>query len=368
MEKKTRVLDAFFGLLRFSVGQSDDFSVDLTSDEWFGVFDMAQQQALLGLFFYGIERHGHLALPRELMLRWYLMTERIRHSNVRCNKAAVEVMRFFGRHGIRSCILKGQGNALMYSDPYIRMCGDIDVWVEGGVEETLDFVRRHEPGATADCHHVEFRKMGGVEVEVHFSPAFVNNMVGNRRMQRWYGQMAEAQYAHEVELPDGVGRVSVPTAEFNRIFQMAHISHHFFYEGIGLRQLVDYYYVLKQGFTDEERRRDEVLLRRMGLHAVAGGVMYVLREVLHLSEAELIVPADERRGRFLLHEILMSGNFGKYDGRTSQSRSWLARNWRRLMRDARMVCYFPSECLWEPPFRVYHYLWRRWHNRNVLKI
>jgi hypothetical protein len=50
---------------------------------------------------------------------------------------------------------------------------------------------------------------------------------------------------NEVELPECAGNVDVPTAEFNAVFQMAHIMMHFFIEGIGLRHFVDYYYVLK---------------------------------------------------------------------------------------------------------------------------
>ena len=36
----------------------------------------------------------------------------------------------------------------------------------------------------------------------------------------------------------------IPTVEFNIIFQLTHIYSHLMNEGIGLRQLVDYYYVL----------------------------------------------------------------------------------------------------------------------------
>lgn len=363
MEKRTTVIDGFYALLRFSVGESEDFSVNLTSDEWFGVYQMAQQQALLGLLFCGVERNGHTAIPEELLQQWSRMYRQIRKLNAWCNRVAVDVSGFFGQHGIRNCILKGQGIALIYSDPSVRMCGDIDVWVEGGVEKTLTFVRQFVPDAKTDCHHVEFGQMNGVEVEVHFSPAFVNNPIHNRRMQRWFAQMVNEQFSHVAELPDGVGTVSVPTTAFNRIFLLAHLSHHLFYEGIGLRQVVDYYYVIKQGFTEEERREDERLLKWLGLYDVAGAVMYVLGEVLHSSEKEMIVPADERRGRFLLNEIMQSGNMGKYDERVSSRGNKVARNWWRLVRDMRMVWYFPSECLWEPFFRFYHYCWRKKHNR-----
>ena len=364
MEKET-VLEGFYGLLRFSVGESDDFSMNLTPEEWDGVYDMARQQALLGLLFYGIEKHGGLKLRREQVLNWYMASEQVRQMNVQCNRASVAAQRLFAEQGMVCCILKGQGNALNYPSPYIRMCGDVDIWVDGGVRDVLALVRRWVPEARCDCHHVEFKEVDGVEVEVHFLPAFTNNMIRSRRMQRWFERMAEEQFAHVVTLPDGVGEMSMPTPAFNRIFQMAHISHHLFYEGIGLRQIVDYYFVLKQGFTDEERRRDEALLKDFGLYELAGAVMYVLQTILHLNENEMIVAPDVRRGRFVLQELMQSGNFGWYDERLGQGRSWMSRNMRRLVRDMRMLRFFPSECLWEPVFRVYHFFWRRWHNRGA---
>ena len=40
------------------------------------------------------------------------------------------------------------------------------------------------------------------------------------------------------------GEIAIPTVEFNLIFQLTHIYAHLMNEGIGLRQLLDYYYVL----------------------------------------------------------------------------------------------------------------------------
>ena len=96
---------------------------------------------------------------------------------------------------------------------------------------------------------------------------------------------------------------------------------------------------------------------------MAGAVVYVLHELLRLEERYWIVPPDERRGRFLLSEIMAGGNFGHYDERERKvQRRTLAANLQRLRRDWRLVGLFPSECLSEPVFRVYHYLWRLKHS------
>lgn len=48
-------------------------------------------------------------------------------ANIRLNDAAIQVSEWFRKKGFRTCILKGQGNALMYPNPYSRTPDDIDI-------------------------------------------------------------------------------------------------------------------------------------------------------------------------------------------------------------------------------------------------
>ena len=101
-------------------------------------------------------------------------------------------------------------------------------------------------------------------------------------------------------------------------------------------------------------------LKYLGLWKFAGAVMYVLKEVLGLSEDKMIVPVDEKRGRLLLAEILDGGNFGrhftKYAGFTHQSmgKKYFLKIWRNM----HFVRYYPAEALCEPLFRTWHFFWR----------
>lgn len=351
----------FDSLLRYSIGASDKMPTGISSEEWGVLYENARQQSLLGVLFYGIQRDGAEKPERKLLLKWYSVSEKIKQGNRKTNEAIVEAVKFFRDNGFRTCVLKGQGNALNYPDPYIRTSGDIDIWVEGGHKKVLPWVRRLVGNKKFCYHHIEFKRINGIEVEVHYRPSFMHSLVHNRRMQRWIDSVAGEQFRHEVDLPDGVGKVCVPTNGFNRIYQMSHISKHFFHEGIGLRQIVDYYFLLRQGFTEEERRHDEALLKEFGLYEMASAVMFVLREMLGLEQRLMLVPADEKLGQFLLDEILQAGNFGQHDKRVKHGQKRLARNVQRLKRDARLMFYFPSECLWEPIFRWYHFFWRLWN-------
>ena len=376
--------ELFYQMIRSVIGTSDERLENPLPEVWKGLYEMTQQQSLLGILFYGIEKHPEMRPPRELLLKWYAVSEQIRRANEKTNRVAVELSDYFRSQGFRSCILKGQGNTLNYPDSYIRTSGDIDVWlspislpqgeevtrrndkgkklsVDENVKEVLAFVRK-QVGQTKMCyHHVDFKAVDGIEVEVHYRPSFMNNLIHNSRLQKWFEKNADEQFSHEVELPDGAGKICVPTDAFNRIYQLAHINQHVINGGIGLRQIIDYYLVLKQEMTDEERVHDERLLKHLGLYKVASALMWVLKETLGLDEKYWLVAPNEKVGQFLLEEIMLSGNFGQYDQRVKHGASPWEKNLQRLQRDWRLMWYFPSECLWEPIFRWYHFFWRLAH-------
>ena len=355
MEKK------FFELLRYSIGASDKMR-HLSDEEWQTIYEMAMKQSLLGIVYAGISRLPvELLPPKMIKLSCFALAEKIAQRNTILDQVAVAVSTKFLNVGYDNCILKGQGNARMYPEPETRTPGDIDIWLYGDIKGIIEFARRKFPKTKACYHHVDYGEYNGVEIEIHYRPAYINNLICNGRLQRWFRQNALEQMTHRIVLKSPSEEISVPTLAFNRIFQMAHISNHVIQEGIGLRQLLDYYYLLMQGLSEEEKMNDERLLRRFGLYHVAAAVMYVLYEVFGLKQEQMIVPMDERRGRFLLEEIMISGNFGKYDKRLEGKRSAFDKNVSRLKRDFRFLRYFPSECLWEPLFRIYHFFWRQCH-------
>ena len=358
---KSVLANKFFSLIRFSIGVGDSLP-RFTDEEWEEMYETAKKQSLVGIVFQAVNSLPvEVQPPRKLKLRWIMQVEKIAKRNEVVNEVAVKVAQQFSKMGAPNCILKGAGNALMYPHPEWRTAGDIDIWLMVKPEKVIRLAKKVRPNSKADYHHIDFPSVGGIPIELHYRPQFMNNLIYNHRFQKWCSENAGQQSSNMVDLPGNVGQVSVPTNGFNRIFQMAHISKHVFQEGIGLRQLLDYYYLLQQGFTAEERKEDEQLLRRFGLYEVATAVMYVLREVFGLKQEQMIVPVDERRGRFLLEEIMQAGNFGHFDERVSHDGGQLQKNTNRLKRDIRLLRYFLSECLWEPVFRWYHFFWRLRH-------
>ena len=355
-------LQIFFDFLRFCIGSDSEIPSSLKKADWKELYAIAQKQCIVGVLFDGIKKlpAEHVEMEKELLFCWMAECQMLEKANVRLNDAAIQVSEWFRKKGFRTCILKGQGNALLYPNGLHRTPGDVDIWVEGGDKLVISFVRSISPHEKACYHHIEFPSYKGVEVEVHYRPSFLLCFWHNRKLQKYYERVKEEQFSHRVML-GGQGEIAIPTVEFNLIFQLTHIYAHLMNEGIGLRQLLDYYYVLISDDLSLIRDRVQKELKELGLWKFAGAIMYIMQEVFGMPASRLIVPPNEKYGRFVLNEVLEAGNFGKHDARNRFGKSKLGHNLQRVYRDIRLVRYFPAEAMSEPFFRVWHFFWRLRH-------
>ena len=351
-------LQIFFDFLRFCIGSAKEIPGSLKEVDWKELYAIAKKQCLVGILFDGIKKlpAKYVGMKKELLLQWMAESQMLEKANVRLNDAAIQISEWFGKKGFRTCILKGQGNALMYPNPYSRTPGDIDIWVEGEDKRVISFVRSISPHEKACYHHIEFPSYKGVEVEVHYRPSFLLCFLHNRKLQKYYERVKEEQFSHRVMFGEQ-REVAIPTVEFNLIFQLTHIYAHLMNEGIGLRQLLDYYFVLLHADIKNVVELQRIL-KHIGLWKFAGAIMYIMHEVFGMPASRLIVPPKEKYGKFVLNEVLEAGNFGKQDERNRFGRSKLGHNLQRVYRDMRLVKYFPTEALSEPFFRTWHYFWR----------
>ena len=353
----------FFDFLRFCIGSAKEIPGSLKEADWKELYAIAQKQALLGVLFHGIQRLSkELAPEQKLLMQWMVMAEMIRKQNIRLFQDSVKVCQNFENEGFANCILKGQGNALLYPDPYMRTPGDIDIYLAGGRKRVMKYVNKVCPNQVMRYHHVDFPVMK-TAIEVHFTPSYMFFPVHNSRMQKWFKEVMGEQCNHRVSLPDGYGEIHVPQVSFNVIYILSHLHRHIFTEGIGLRQLLDYYYVLISNDLLLIRDRVQKDLKHLGLWKFAQAVMFVMKEVFWLSEDRMIAPMDEKEGRFLLAEIMRGGNFGQYDDRMGSKvgESKIHRYFRMNLRNLRFVKHYPAEALCEPVFRTWFALWKKIH-------
>ena len=134
MDEYTPYLD----FLRYCLDDKAVLPESVSQIDWVKMYHFARRQTVEGTYWHGMERldkSGQLKLSEEVVLGWMARIKKVEKDNRMVFQKAAWVWRTFGKEGFRSCVLKGQGNALLYPTPFMRTPGDIDIWVEGGDEK-----------------------------------------------------------------------------------------------------------------------------------------------------------------------------------------------------------------------------------------
>lgn len=354
---------AYLEFLRYCLDDEAEVPQSIEQIDWEKLLEFSRHQTLEATYWHGIERLGRigrLQLGQEAVLSWMARVKKIEKQNRTTYQKAAWVWNNFQKEGFRSCVLKGQGNSLLYPTPFMRTPGDIDIWVEGGDEKVIAYIDSIVPGFRRIYHHIDFINAGKIPIEVHYRPSWMSNPLHNKRLQEWFVDHSDACFSNKNE----EWGFCVPTFEFNCVYLLAHIFNHLLREGVGLRHVVDYYHLLCN--NKEKARPSAKELKRLGLYKIAGALMWVIKHLTNIDAQLLVCPPNERLGRLLLDEIVQGGNFGKYDDRAYAGvpRTALQRNLRVALRDLRFLFYFPSECLCEPLFRLRHFFWRMKHRKK----
>lgn len=328
---------------------------DLTDMDWGGLYQFSQEQAIVSIVLAGIDRLSKsrkVAIPQDLLFEWIGQANMIERQNKLVNKRVKELTAYLKEQGQESCILKGQGNALMYPNPEIRTPGDIDVWIKGTKKEVVEFVHQRFHDMNVQYHHISYPVFDDVEVEVHYYPSFCYNKWHNYRLQQYFRENSEAQFKNVCD--DGY---AVPTNAFNLVFQLSHTMRHFFTQGIGLRHAIDYYYLLQQDITDNEKQEAVNVIKRCGMYKFFCAVLWIEKEILGLEKNTDIAKVNEKSGRLVLREMLKGGNFGHRYGQ--HHRNTIIAYSKQMVYRLRFMSEFPSEPLSRPFALVFDYIIKR---------
>lgn len=316
---------------------------------WQAVYDFAEKQQIIGVC---SPTPYSVRVDQKVLYRWIGDEQQIRNRNHVLNKRIEELSKILTEAGFRFCILKGQGNAEMYPDAGLRCPGDIDVWIDGNEEAIIDFVKKRFPEEERSFKHIKFPVFDDVEVDVHTTPLKLYHPQHHKELQKWIQEHKDEQFAHLIKLTGTDAEVSVPTARFNVTYQLGHILIHLMDEGIGLRHLVDYYYVLRTlgQLSDEEKKEIADEWKQMGMLRLASAVMWVEKEILGLPEELLIVKPDGKRGKILLDEMVEGGNFGHHSSIQELRDSYFAFRFSKAGKLMKVSSLFPGEA----SFRFIH--------------
>lgn len=346
--------ELLFDLLRISVGTQQSLSGIYTEKDWTQTYQIAEEQAVVGVILTALEKiqkDETTSHPSRIqMLQWIGMGRAVEDNTRSLTEAGNVVVNFFRKNGFACQILKGSSVGRYYPNPARRTSGDIDVWIDGGRKKIYDFARTCDKDGNlygVNYHHIHFHLLDGIHIEVHIWPSFLSSPLRNWRLHKFCKLHRSSMDA------------DAPSVAFDRVFILLHCYRHICGHGVGLRQIMDYFYVLKQGFTKEEQQDAVYWIGQLGMTRFACGLMWVMQEYFGLEKQFLLLPTDEKEGRFIIREVLQTGNMGNSDTRNWGSmKSPLSRFFLNLRRDLYLAKHYPHEAVWQPFFSIWLYAWR----------
>lgn len=345
----------FLELIQVAIGTRDCLSRIPSSEEWAAIYNESKRQALSGICFSGIGTYlcnlyapsckatfcrnwiDRVNLPTELYRQWMAQAAHIQDDNDNTTRKSRELLSDLSLRGVNAAILKGQGVAALYGSlSSLRQSGDIDVWVDLNKEDSYALALQFGHAEKPTYLHVG-SSYKGVPVELHYRPTYMRSPFDNRRMQRF------CEY-HKNGIIEADG-LKVPSWNFNVVYITSHIFRHCFGLGVGLRQIMDFYYLCSSfDYNSDDKSLAVSDLKAVGLYDFAGAVSYVMMQAFGANKDSLIVPPDTKRGEHLLKIISIGGNFGHHDNN---------RFINRIFRSMALLRYYPSEMIFDPFWRIY---------------
>lgn len=310
--------------------------------DWMSVYVFAKKQALTGIC---LPKKTPYNISKETLLQWIGHVHLIEQQNKLLNKRIEQLFGVLEQEGFKCCLLKGQGNAEMYPDSLRRCSGDIDIWVDSSKEIVYQYVKKTCPNAGESFKHIHLPIFRDAKVDIHVTPLKFYSSHYHNKLQHWIILNKGEQFAHKIRLTGTNMDINVPTCKFNAIYQLGHMLIHLFDEGLGFRQVVDYFYVLKNlDVTNDESVGLVEDIKTLGLFRFAGALMWIESNVLGLPVERCIVEPNELCGKKLLNDIIEGGNFGHHSERYHGNSSFYYRGIVEALRDIRFFPIYPREC------------------------
>ena len=334
----------FFELLRAGLwgdqGPVQKFKSSRVQDsvDWRKVYQLAQEQSVLGLVLQGIEELRAKGLeprgPQMLLLQWIGEVQMIEQRNKAMNAFIADLIEKLRKEDIYAILVKGQGIAQCYEKPLWRSCGDVDLFLsESNYKKAVNVLTllaseiEDENGYTK---HLGFI-IDKWEVELHGSLRSelwkrLDNMLDEVQEDIFYGGAVRSWM-------DGSTQVFMPRADEDVVYVFAHILQHFFKGGIGLRQICDWCRLLYTYRDSLNFGLLESRIRKGGIRTEWKVFETLAVDYLGMPNGYMPLYDDSRKWKKkadrLLAFVLETGNFGhNRDMSYRNEESAISRKWK----------------------------------------
>jgi len=353
------------------------------------LLQLATEQSVLGLVTAGLERVVDVKVPHEWALQFVGQTLQIEQRNKAMNGFVAELIDKLRKVGVYALLVKGQGIAQCYEKPLWRASGDVDLLLsDTNYEKAKELL---VPLASdVETEYTHFKHLGmtidGWVVELHGTlhsrlSARVDKVVDEVQGEVFYGGKVrsvefKSSSSSRVDLwsssdatrhnPSEHGsalaahsvQVFLPAPDEDVVFVFTHILHHFFFEGIGLRQICDWCRLLWTYRTSLDVGLLENRLRKAGLMSewkafAAFAVKYLgmpveampLYDSSNVQKVQKFYKKADRICKF----VMEVGNFGHNSRRDYSGMSYAKRKfvsaWGRLSDMLRHFRIFPLDSI-----------------------
>ena len=350
---KDHNIQAFFALLQAGLWSdgNPDIRIDGTPD-WEEVYRLATEQSVLGLILAGLE-HSAVKPPQMLLLQWIGEVQIIEQRNKEMNAFVAELIGKLRKNDIYTLLVKGQGVAQCYEKPFRRCSGDVDLLLSNDnylkAKSTLIPIADEVANENTTTKH-QALVMNGFDVELHGKMPFSLS----KRVEEGIDDVLNDLFCRgNVKSWDCNGtQVFLPSPDNDVILVFTHFLHHFFIEGVGLRQICDWCRLLYTYRDTLNYGLLESRIRKMGLMSEWKVFYNLASRYLGMpdlgSDLTIHDSSFDKKADRLMKLVLESGNFGhnkdlSYRTRYSGLTYKFVAAWRRLKDFASLIPVFPLD-------------------------
>lgn len=340
---------AFIALLRDGLWETEARLLPYDNVDYSEMLRLAQEQSVVGLVAAGLEHIVDVQIPKELKLTFVGYAMQIEQKNLAMNKFVAELFKHLQQENIKAVLVKGQGVAQCYEQPLWRASGDVDLLLDAENYERAKALLA-PMAASVEQEYATFKHLGmmmpnGIEVELHGT---LHTRLSSRIDQYLDAIQEEAFKNNRIRVWNNNGvEVPLPCPNDDVIFLFTHILHHFYIEGIGLRQICDWCRFLWTYRDEIDIPLLEIRLKDMGLMsewkafaALAVNWLGMPMYAMPLFNENQNENHWKRKGDRIMALVMESGNFGH---NREASKGKIHSAWRKMNDFGKRAKLFPKD-------------------------
>lgn len=342
----------FFELAKAGLWEKDVLLSQFNKIDYEDVYRLAVEQSVVGLVAAGIEHVTDVKIPKDVALSFVGDTLQLEQQNKAMNSFVAKLIAKLREADVYAILVKGQGIAQCYERPLWRASGDVDLLLSDvnyeKAKNVLLPLANDVEQEYKSFKHVGMTMNGGYVVELHGTmhsrlSKRVDRGIDEGQNDVFYGGSVRSWL-------NGNTEVFLPGINNDVIFVFTHILHHFYIEGIGLRQICDWCRLIWVYKDSLNRGLLESRLREMGLMSEWKAFAALAVDWLGMP-VEAMPFYDSRfkvKGERILEFVLKTGNFG-HNRERKASRSYmgskLASTFRKMKDFGHHMRIFPVDSL-----------------------